>query len=69
MQLADIVQSRSENGRNYGVVLLPEGLIEFVPEMGRLIAEINEILAENPADPHKALSIQLSPISRQVRHQ
>lgn len=66
VQLADIVQSRSEQGRDYGVVLLPEGLIEFVPEMGRLISEINDILAQAPADPLQALSAQLTPTSRQV---
>ena len=66
MQLADIVQHRSEQGREYGVVLLPEGLIEFVPEVGTLIAEINEVLAQSPEDPLQALSTQLSSFSRQV---
>lgn len=37
---------RSESmGKDYGVILLPEGLIEFVPEFNRLIADINEVLA------------------------
>jgi len=31
---------------NYGVILVPEGLIEFIPEMNVLIKEINEILSE-----------------------
>jgi len=44
--LADIICERTKRGKNYGVILVPEGLIEFIPEMGELISEINEILAE-----------------------
>ena len=44
-QLADIICSRSNVGKDYGVFLVPEGLIEFVPEMKILIGEINEILS------------------------
>ncbi|MFZ2780928.1 MAG: diphosphate--fructose-6-phosphate 1-phosphotransferase [Rectinemataceae bacterium] len=54
MSLADIVgeiavsvAARSEKDENFGVVLIPEGLIEFVPEVKILIAEINEVLAAN----------------------
>ena len=43
--LADIIFERSARGKNYGVFLVPEGLIEFIPEMNVLISEINEILA------------------------
>jgi len=46
MQVADIVAKRSELGKDYGVVLVPEGLIEFIPEVGVLISEINEILSK-----------------------
>lgn len=46
-QVADIICERSRRGKDYGVLLVPEGLIEFIPEMGVLIAEINEILANN----------------------
>lgn len=38
---ADIVAARSAAGKDYGVFLIPEGLIEFVPEVGSLIAELN----------------------------
>lgn len=49
-QLASAVVERSRLGRNYGVVLVPEGLIEFIPEMGDLISDLNEMLAtENDA--------------------
>ena len=44
--MADIICRRSELGKQYGVILVPEGLIEFIPEMGALIAEINEIVAQ-----------------------
>lgn len=45
-QVADIICARSERGKNYGIIMVPEGLIEFVPEMGQLINEINELLAK-----------------------
>lgn len=44
--VADIIVKRSQRGKNYGVILVPEGLIEFIPEMGTLISEINEILSK-----------------------
>lgn len=44
--MADIVASRAKNGDNFGVALIPEGLIEFIPEMKTLIAELNDLLAE-----------------------
>ncbi len=43
--LADIVTERSRKGYDFGVVLVPEGLIEFIPEMHDLISEINDLLA------------------------
>lgn len=45
-QVADIICKRASLGKHYGVVLVPEGLIEFIPEMNVLISEINEILSE-----------------------
>jgi pyrophosphate--fructose-6-phosphate 1-phosphotransferase len=41
-----IIILRRMKGLNHGVVLVPEGLVEFIPEMGRLIAELNKALAE-----------------------
>lgn len=46
-QVADIICKRSQLGKNYGVILVPEGLIEFIPEMSNLIHEINEILSKS----------------------
>jgi diphosphate-dependent phosphofructokinase len=44
--MAGIVAQRAESGQNFGVALIPEGLIEFIPEMKILISELNELLAE-----------------------
>ncbi|MDR0513127.1 MAG: diphosphate--fructose-6-phosphate 1-phosphotransferase [Treponema sp.] len=44
--ICNAVVKRSENKENFGVVLIPEGLVEFIPEMKNLIAELNDILAE-----------------------
>ncbi len=45
--IVQTVVSRSEEGENFGVVLIPEGLIEFIPEMKSLISDLNTILAEH----------------------
>lgn len=45
--LAKIVAARAKDGKNFGVVLVPEGLIEFIPEMKELIAALNDLLADN----------------------
>lgn len=45
--IADVVAKRSANGEQFGVVIVPEGLIEFVPEMKALIAELNDLLAHH----------------------
>jgi pyrophosphate--fructose-6-phosphate 1-phosphotransferase len=42
--IADIVIKRAENENNFGTVLIPEGLIEFIPEMKELIKELNAYL-------------------------
>jgi len=55
--IARIVARRAEDGRNYGVVLIPEGLIEFVPAIGRLIQELNDLLAAH-GDEYKDLDHQ-----------
>ncbi|MDD6337410.1 MAG: diphosphate--fructose-6-phosphate 1-phosphotransferase [Lentisphaeria bacterium] len=53
--LAKIVAKRAENKENFGVVLVPEGLIEFIPEMKVLIGELNDVLAAN-ADEFNAIA-------------
>ena len=44
--IADVVIKRAENKENFGVILIPEGLIEFIPEMKKLISELNDLLAK-----------------------
>ena len=46
--IADVVAARAANGNNFGIVLIPEGLIEFIPAMKSLIAELNDMLAHHP---------------------
>lgn len=46
-KIADIIEKRSENNKNYGTILVPEGLIEFIPEFKVLITELNKLLATN----------------------
>lgn len=48
--IASVVAYRAKEGNNFGVVLIPEGLIEFIPAIGRLIAELNDLLAAHGAD-------------------
>lgn len=43
--IAKTVAYRANQGNNFGVVLIPEGLIEFIPSIGRLIQELNDLLA------------------------
>ncbi|MDR0429106.1 MAG: diphosphate--fructose-6-phosphate 1-phosphotransferase [Tannerellaceae bacterium] len=49
-QIAKTVALRAEDDRNFGTVLIPEGLIEFIPAMKRLMAELNDFLAKNDAE-------------------
>ena len=48
--IAGVVAYRAEQGNNFGVVLIPEGLIEFIPAIGRLIQALNDLLAAHGAD-------------------
>ncbi|MDL2247967.1 diphosphate--fructose-6-phosphate 1-phosphotransferase [Bacteroides sp. OttesenSCG-928-J23] len=48
--IAQAVANRAAQGNNFGTVLIPEGLVEFIPAMKRLIAELNDFLAANAAE-------------------
>ena len=48
--IAQTVAYRASQGNNFGVVIIPEGLIEFVPAIGRLIQELNDLLAAHGND-------------------
>ncbi len=45
--VVEMIVKRSENDENFGIVLVPEGLIESIPEVGKLITELNDLLAEH----------------------
>ena len=47
--MAEIIAKRAEKGMNYGVALVPEGIIEFIPAIKKLIAELNDLLASPEA--------------------
>jgi len=53
--IADSVAERAARGMNFGVAIIPEGVVEFVPEFSVLIHEINELLAGSKADAFNAL--------------
>ena len=54
--IADSVANRAAKGWNFGVAIIPEGIVEFVPEFSVLISEINELLAGSKADAFNALA-------------
>ncbi len=47
--IANSVARRAEDGNNFGTVIIPEGLIEFIPAIKKLIAELNDVLARPEA--------------------
>ena len=49
-QIAGVVAKRAGKGLNFGVALIPEGLIEFIPEVGKLIGQLNDLMAHHEAD-------------------
>jgi len=53
--IADSVAARAAKGWNFGVAIIPEGIVEFVPEFSALIKEINDLLADEKADAFNAL--------------
>ena len=73
-EIVKVVVDRAKSGLNFGSILIPEGLIEFIPAMKKLIAELNDLLAHN--DEFNALNTddekrqyvkgKLSPDSREV---
>ena len=49
--MSDIIVRRANAGKNFGIAVVPEGLIEFIPEMKTMIANLNDIMAELESDP------------------
>ncbi|KAK9924486.1 hypothetical protein M0R45_032852 [Rubus argutus] len=64
--ITDIICKRSEKGYNYGIILIPEGLIDFIPEVQQLIAELNEILAHGAVDEAGEWKKKLQPQSHEL---
>lgn len=52
--VCDVIATRAADGNNFGVILIPEGLIEFIPSIGKLIEELNDLLASH-GDDYKGL--------------
>ena len=48
--MSGIIAKRAEMGKNFGIAIIPEGLIEFIPEMKSMIANLNDIMAELESD-------------------
>ena len=49
--MTDIIVKRADAGKNFGIAVVPEGLIEFIPEMKSMIANLNDIMASLESDP------------------
>jgi len=49
--MSDIIAKRAAMGKNFGIAVIPEGLIEFIPEMKSMISNLNDIMAELESDP------------------
>lgn len=54
--IADVVEERGNAGKNFGVAIIPEGLIEFIPEVKILISTLNDLLSKNEAEYSKLTS-------------
>jgi pyrophosphate--fructose-6-phosphate 1-phosphotransferase len=73
--IVGIIDQRSRNGMDYGVVVIPEGLIEFIPEIRKLISELNDLMAGHkdyfnslptPQDKHQYINQHLTAESAQA---
>ncbi|MBN2527269.1 MAG: diphosphate--fructose-6-phosphate 1-phosphotransferase [Deltaproteobacteria bacterium] len=57
-EITDVVEARAKNGKKFGIALIPEGLVEFIPEMKTLIRELNDALVGCEAEVEKAAKIE-----------
>jgi|DewCreStandDraft_4_1066084.scaffolds.fasta_scaffold04848_5 pyrophosphate--fructose-6-phosphate 1-phosphotransferase len=55
--IVDVIVKRSEMKKNFGVCLVPEGLIEFIPEMKQLISALNDVMGHNEEELNKMSSV------------
>ncbi|MBN1914591.1 MAG: diphosphate--fructose-6-phosphate 1-phosphotransferase [Parachlamydiales bacterium] len=63
-ELADLIEKRAHAGKKYGVILIPEGVIEFIPEIKILITELNALLAQD--SPHLEQIDTFSSLSEKI---
>jgi pyrophosphate--fructose-6-phosphate 1-phosphotransferase len=49
-QICDSIARRADNKENFGIILIPEGLVEFIPEIKSMIQELNDIIAQSPEE-------------------
>ena len=49
-QVSDLIECRKKEGKNFGVILVPEGLLEFIPEFRHLMKELNRLLVGDNAN-------------------
>lgn len=57
-EIADVVEARDAEGKNFGVALIPEGLVEFIPEIKALIKELNDALVGCEAEVEAAVKVE-----------
>lgn len=62
-RLSDVICRRAELSKHYGVILIPEGLIEFIPEFRTLIAELNEIKIDSELSKEERIQLAMRSIS------
>ncbi|ADI38438.1 diphosphate--fructose-6-phosphate 1-phosphotransferase [Waddlia chondrophila] len=62
-RLSDVICRRAELSKHYGVILIPEGLIEFIPEFRTLIAELNEIKIDSELSKDERIQLAMRSIS------
>ena len=62
-EICDLICERASLGKNYGVILIPEGIIEFIPEFKQLIKELNHLIAEG-SQPNSEIELHLTEPSK-----
>ncbi len=65
-QIADLIQHRAEQGKNYSILLIPEGIIEFIPEIKGLITELNQRFADENKPDKESLLKHLTPEKKEL---
>jgi len=59
--IADVVATRALQGKHYGCIIMPEGLVDFLPDVGALLLELNELLAAHPQGLPSNIGVHLTP--------